>query len=146
MLIATDPSYLEGVANHPDVFHRVSVRGQSRIDLSSIWARCVACQFDGGGFVFLPNRDGVWEGHVLFLRHSKNVHAAGIEAFGYLFDHQGARAVVAHLPDDVPAARRLAIRIGFEFQSNTPSFPRHLGDVPARLYVLTKERFQNVNR
>lgn len=146
MLIATDPAYLEGVANHPDVFTRVSVRGQDRIDLAPIWARCVACQFEGGGYVFLPHRDGLWEVHVLFLPRSKGVHAAGVEAFGHLFYTLGAERIAAHLPDDVPAARRLALRLGFEFHSHTDSFPRHSGDVPARLYVLTKERFHHVNR
>lgn len=146
MIIATDPAYLEGVANHSEVFPRVSVRGQQRIDLALIWSRCVACQFEGGGYVFLPHGEGLWEVHVLFLRHSKGVHAAGVEAIGHLFDNLGADRIAAHLPDDVPAARRLALRLGFEFHSHTDPFPRHSGDVLARLYVLTKERFHHVTR
>lgn len=146
MLISRDAAYLEGVANDPRVFPRVSVRGQDWIDLTPIWERCVACQFDGGGFVFLPRGDGVWEGHVLFVPGSRGVHAAGVQAFSHLFDVHGAEQVVARLPDDVPAARRLAIRLGFQFDSYTEPFPRHSGDVPARLYLLSRERFNHVHR
>lgn len=146
MILATDPGYLEIVANDPRVFPKVSVRGQDRIDLGCIWDRCVACQFEGGGFIFLPHGEGDWEVHVMFLPKSKGVFLAGIEAFRYVFEQLGAEQVAARLPDDVPAAKRLAVRLGFQFDSYNEPFPRQSGDVPSSLYLLSRERFNHVHR
>lgn len=141
MLIVMDFVYLEGVVNYLDVFYWVLVWGQFCIDLLFIWVCCVVCQFEGGGFVFFLNGDGVWEGYVFFLCCFKNVYVVGIEVFGYFFDYQGVRVVVVYLFDDVLVVCWLVIWIGFQFQSNIFLFFWYFGDVLVCLYVLIKERF-----
>lgn len=139
MKVATDPAFLESVANHPKVFPAVSCKGVARIDLDPIWADCVALEFDGGGFVFHRQDADVYEVHTLFLPHTKGVDDYAEQALAHMFAN-GARLILTQVAKDLPHVRRFAERHGFvRFGGKENGWERESGPVDVDYFELERQ-------
>lgn len=136
MIIADSPEFLESVANHPRVYPYVSVKGCGEIRFRSIWADCVALQWDDGGFLFHRQDDGVYEVHTLFLPRAIDKDAKAEEALRHMFDG-GARLIVTQVAKDLPHVRRFAKRHGFKwYGERLNAYERDSGPVDVDYFEL----------
>ena len=112
----TDVALLNRVANHPSVRPYLGL-GAEPMDTQWIldMPGTVALMSDVGGFIFLQHAPGLYSVHSLFLpegRGGKAVKAA-MDAVKWLFENRDARAITTEVPTNNPAAKWLALRVGF---------------------------------
>lgn len=137
MKVATDPKFLESIANLPSVFKYVSCKGVDVIDFSSIWEDCIGLEFETGGFLFHKQADRVYEVHTLFMPKSKNVDLCAKDAAAYMFSGK-AVLLLTQIARDLPHVRRLALRQGFT-KFGSGDWHRTNETVVADYYELSKE-------
>lgn len=110
-----DATFLNGVANHPDV--RPSLGGAGPLDLTSAISKAqnVALQGEFGGFVGVQLEPGVYECHSMFLLEGRGAFAldAMREGLRYLFTRTDCIEVVTKAPVGNLAAVGAARGMGF---------------------------------
>lgn len=139
-----EATFLNYVANHPDVRPWLGTDGKSRIEFGPlIEAGAVALINRDGGFLFAPKGDGVFEVHTQFLPsgHGK-AWAVAREAVAFMFGVIGAAKIVTDVPEDNAPAFQLALRTGFDVASIRQDDASLSGKVQ-RIYEmdLTREAF-----
>lgn len=115
-----DATYLNGVANHPEVRPFLG-GGPAVLDLQPVLSapQNVALQALGpepfGGWVFHMMMPGVYEAHTLFPPEGRGrrLFAASREALRWMFTETDALELVTKCPDDNPGARMLGGLLGF---------------------------------
>jgi len=113
-----DATFLNGVANHPEVRPWLGTDGESFADLGVLLALpgAFALQNEHGGFVFTPtNEEGGYEFHTQFLPEGRGrkALAASLEAERMMFENFGARVLHTYVPHDNAAAFGLVRIAGF---------------------------------
>jgi hypothetical protein len=110
-----EATYLNTVANHPQV--RPALGGEGPLDLTAILADAenFALTAEGGGWVFVRHEPGAYELHTLFLRHGRGraCLAAWREAARYMFLETDAREIVTKVPANNLGAAFAAQKCGF---------------------------------
>ncbi len=110
-----DATFLNAVANHPDV--RPAIGGEGPIDLSGTLANPAnfALQTDEGGWVFVRHEPATYELHTLFLRRGRGrpCIAAWLEASRYMFCATDCREIVTKVPANNLGAAFAAQKCGF---------------------------------
>jgi len=111
-----DPTFLNTVANHPDV--RPWIGGGGPLDLSEIISRPenIALQTPHGGWVLHRHEPGIYELHTLFLKsgRGRGYFQAAAEALAYVFAASDAREIVTRVPVSNRGAAMAAARCGFQ--------------------------------
>lgn len=111
-----DPAYLTEVANHPEVRPYVGP-GVEPLDLTGLISNPanVALEAEGGGWVLINLMPGVYELHTLFKVEGRGAgyFAAASEALRWMFTHTDCLEILTRCPDDNPAARMAAVKVGF---------------------------------
>jgi hypothetical protein len=101
MIRTLDGTFLEEVANHPDV--RPWIGGKDHFNARQIVANPdhVTLQFDGGGFVFCKIAEGLYEAHTLFLPEHRGKDAVRClrEALRYMFTATECQEILTRVPD-----------------------------------------------
>jgi hypothetical protein len=138
-----DAQRLNVVLNHPEVFRWVSAPGVERFDFTSIAAepRNVVLMNDHGGFVCVPQGEGVYEVHTQFLPEGrKGALRAAREATAYMFEQTDCVALSTYVPEGNKGAKRLTELMGFAHTGREGSWTYPDGTtVPIDRYLLTKE-------
>ncbi len=115
-----DASFMNEVANHPDV--RPWIGGEGPADLTAIIENpanvCLVAERNGaqmGGWVFRPILPSSYEVHTLFLPQHRGAafYAAAREGFRYMFAETDALEILTKCPDDNPGARMASSQLGF---------------------------------
>lgn len=110
-----DATFLNTVANHPEV--RPHIGGFGALDLTQIIANPanIALQCDHGGWVLVRHEAGTFELHTLFLKsgRGKGYFGRAAEAMDYLFAASDAREIVTRVPALNRGAAFAADRCGF---------------------------------
>lgn len=111
MIIRTmDPTYLNSVANHPDV--RPWIGGDGPIDMSALIANPenIALQAEHGGFLLLKLEPTIYEVHTMFLPEGRGkwLFAALDAGSEYVFAATDALEVVTQVPTSNDRARMLS--------------------------------------
>lgn len=110
-----DPTFLNTVANHPEV--RPWIGGEGPIDLTADLANAAnfALQAQEGGWVFLRHEPGTYELHTLFLRRGRGRRCleAWREASTYMFCATDCREIVTKVPANNLGAAFAAQKCGF---------------------------------
>jgi hypothetical protein len=110
-----DPTFLNTVANHPEV--RPWIGGVGPIDLTSTLADSAnfALQTDDGGWVFVRHEPAIYELHTLFLRRGRGraCVTAWREASRYMFCATDCREIVTKVPVNNLGAAFAAQKCGF---------------------------------
>lgn len=114
----TDPTFLNTVANHPDVRPWLGTDGASYVDLGVLMRLpgALALENEHGGFVFTMTGDGAYEFHTQFLpegRGRKGLEAAQAAA-QIMFEEIGAPALQTYVPHENLGAKWLVRFVGFE--------------------------------
>jgi len=110
-----DATFLNGVANHPDV--RPALGGEGQLDQGPLLANPenVALEGEHGGFVAIKLAPGLYECHSMFLPEGrgKAAQAAMEEGLRYLFTQTDCGQVVTKCPETNGAAKGAARAMGF---------------------------------
>lgn len=110
-----DATFLNEVANHPDV--RPWLGGEGVLDLTpaALDPNSILLEATGGGWLLHPIMPGVYELHTMFLPRARGraYFAAAREALRWVFTHTDALEIVTKCPDDNGAARMAASIVGF---------------------------------
>jgi len=110
-----DATFLNGVANHPDV--RPALGGEGKLDQGPLLANPenVALEGEHGGFVAIKLAPGLYECHSMFLPEGrgKAAQAAMEEGLRYLFTQTDCGQVVTKCPETNGAAKGAARAMGF---------------------------------
>jgi hypothetical protein len=133
---ASDPVFLESIANDPRIASRVGSDGSFRAGDS--WDRTVALEWDTGGIVFLQEAPGLYSGHWVFLPGTPGVVAKGRQALDYLFSNTDAQHVIGLTPLDNPRAIRAAIGAGMRGVCNRDGHA--FCELTRAQWILDKER------
>jgi hypothetical protein len=116
LAICTVASDLNRVMNAPTVRPRLGL-GTAPVDAQAILdlPGTIALMGAHGGFVFLYHGAGVYSVHSLFLPEGRGAAAvrAGIGALEWMWANTSAKIITTEAPDDNPAAKWLARRVGF---------------------------------
>lgn len=122
---ATDPAFLESVANHPRV--RPFLGGEGSFRAGESWARTIALEWDDGGVVFLEEAPGVYSAHILFLPKAKDVLAKCREAMAYLMPAHADR-LLADFPAGFRHVRRIVEACGLTHHSDAHGWAHYFKD------------------
>jgi len=110
-----DPTYLNEVANHPEV--RPWLKGEGAVDLTPLVSnpQNIALQFEGGGWVLRSLGACQYEVHSMFRPEVRGfkVRDSLKEALEYVFLQTDAVKLVTQLPQGNLGARTLARIAGF---------------------------------
>lgn len=108
-----DASFLNTVANHPEV--RPWLAGKGTIDLSGLVGNAgnFALVNDFGGFLLTPNVPSVYEVHSMFLPEGRGGCVAFMKACQeWMFTRTDCVAITSKVPKSNGAAKGLALRGG----------------------------------
>lgn len=112
-----DATFLNEVANHPEVFPWIG-SAQDSVDLTPTISNPanIALEADGGGWVLIRLEPGVYELHTLFLPEGRGraYFAQAREAIRYVFVNTDATEILTKCPDSNKAAGMAAGVIGFK--------------------------------
>lgn len=111
--------FLNGIANHPDIFPKIALKGQSTIDLSPIWRDCIGMECAEGGFVFHFIGDGMYEVHTL-MHSGSHVLSCAKEAMWRIFCATDCTELVSRVPAANRAANLLARKAGLKHRYKIP--------------------------
>lgn len=142
MIRTKDASFLNTVANHPEVRPWLGTDGASYVDLGVLLALpgAFALQNEHGGFVFTPDgEEGEYEFHTQFLPEGRGRPAlkAALLAEHLMFTRYGARVLKTYVPHENRAALGLVRLAGFS---------RTHGDETQSYWALTLEGWKARNR
>jgi hypothetical protein len=111
-----DATFLNEVANHPEVRPFVGP-GSEPLDLMALLSdpENVALQAEHGGWLLICLSPGVYELHTVFLPAGRGAEyfAAAHEALRWMFTRTDCLEILTRCPDDNPAARMAAVKVGF---------------------------------
>lgn len=141
MRLSITPDFFELIANHPSVYPYVTCKGfEGRITLGvggELPNNCLGLEFDTGGFFLVELRPRVYEVHTLFLPKSERVVEKAMDALDLMFPLL-ADELVTMVPADLPHAKRLALKMGFQFTHRDPDgWERDSGPVDLDHFRLT---------
>ena len=132
-----DPSFLNTVANHPDVRPWRGTDWKSFFEIGVLLRQtgAFALQNEYGGFVATLTGDGAYEFHTQFLPEGRGrkVLEAALEATRMMFEIYGAPALETYVPHDNLAAKWMVRFVGFD---------RTHEDADASYWRLTREAWQ----
>ena len=113
----TDATFLNQVANHPDVRPWLGTDGESFVDVGVLLnlPGAFALTNEWGGFVFMLTGDGAYEFHTMFLPEGRGRRAlrASLEACDLMFGAYGAPTLQTYVPHGNIAAKWLVKVVGF---------------------------------
>lgn len=113
----TDATFLNTIANHPEVRPWLGTDGKSHVDLGVLLEvpGAFALINEFGGFVFIPEGGGVYEFHTQFLPEARGRIAllAALEGERMMFEDYGAECVKTYVPHANKAALGLVRLAGF---------------------------------
>lgn len=136
MRVADSPDFLESVANHPSVRPYIG-GGNERVEAGESWPGCIGLEWPTGGIVFMPEGDGVYDAHLLFLPCTPDKLGKCREALRYLFTRTDARKVVGRIPETHLKARRIAQAAGMRLKHITDGYAHYA--LSARDWIRAKE-------
>ncbi len=120
MRFSSSPEFLNRMANHPDIFSRVAMAGQSHIDLSEAWSQFIGIECESGGFLFHKINEHLYECHTLFLP-GNGVLSCAKEALHMMFcGTYDCERIVTRVPVSNRAANILARRAGLKHSYQIP--------------------------
>lgn len=109
MIRTLDATFLNGVANHPEVHPWLGVEGEADLTAAVSNPANFALVNEGGGFVLMCHEPGVYEVHSQFLpSHRRKTIQAMRDGFEYMFVNTDCHTVLTQVPDNNPAAAALA--------------------------------------
>lgn len=112
----SDAEFLNLIANSPDVRPYVGP-GIDPVDLTALIGNSAnfAIEAEHGGWVLINLMPGVYELHTMFLTEGRGegYFAAAREALRYMFTETNCLEILTRCPDDNPAARMAAVKVGF---------------------------------
>lgn len=130
MRVATSPTFLEGVANHPRVRPYIGPGGDE-FRAGDSWQRTVAFEWDEGGVVFIREAPCTYSVHLVFLPKTKDPAGKLREALARIFKTD-CREVFGVTPARFRHVRRVAEAAGL----------RHIKDeAGSSHYGLTAKQF-----
>lgn len=137
-----DPTFLNGVCNHPDVHPWLGHEGPIDLGPALLNPDNYALVCEGGGFVLMQHEPGVYEVHSQFLPEAKG---QAIEAmrhgFDYMFTRTDAHTIFSQVPDNNKAAQAMAKHAKFR-----PLFRRERGPLgPSQIVALTIDEWAQGN-
>ncbi len=109
-----DATFLNEVANHPEVFPWIGA--VEPVDLGPILSspRNIGIEASGGGWILTHLEPGIYELHTLFLPEARGSYfAQAKEALRYVFVETDATEIVTKVPDGNSGARMAAALVGF---------------------------------
>lgn len=112
-----DATFLNAVANHPDVLPFLGPAPEGDLDLGPLIHNPanIAIEAEGGGWVLQPLLPGAYELHTLFLPEARgrNYFVQAREALRLVFTSSDALEILTKCPDDNPGAHMAASLMGF---------------------------------
>jgi hypothetical protein len=116
MFLTQSAPLISALANHPDIRPTIEA-GCERIDVRSFMNEPgnIAYACEDGMVLFNPLFDGVYRGHIAFLKSGRGAHAlaCGRWVLDDLYDKNKVIAVVAGVPLPLRAARLFCRMLGF---------------------------------
>ncbi len=125
MIRTLDATFLNSVANHPEVHPWLGAPGE--IDLAPFVSdpKHFALVNEGGGFLLICHEPGVYEVHSQFLpNHRRQTIKAMRDGFDYMFINTDCHTVLTQVPDNNVAAAALARHAHFRPMFRREETPR----------------------
>jgi len=126
-----DPTFLNSVANHPEVRPWIGGDRASELDFTIPLRdiRNIGIEADGGGWVLFQAAPGDYDLHTLFLKagRGKSYFRAAREALRMVFSETDACEIMTKCPADNPGAHSAALLMGFRSRfemTEAPGIPQ----------------------
>lgn len=145
MKVSRDKEFINYVTNHPSVFPYVSFKVPGPFDMGQFLddPKNIFLANDFGGFLFLWQREGVYEVHTQFLPEGRGRKAldGARWASQFMFTNTDCEELETYVADEARATILFTLRVGFEKSQAVEAL-----NTAMHRYVLTREKWECLPR